>query len=133
MAVLGQRFVELGNLVALRRIRVEVVFAGEDAVLVHGAVQRRTRQHGKLHGLAVQDRQRARQAQAHGAAVRVRVAAVPVDASAESFGLRQQLDVDLQPNHRLVFFHHIRRQQGSSVHIFMLDESHSDIAQFRKR
>ena len=75
-AVLGDGLVELRDLVALGRVGVEVVLAGEDAGLADLAVDRLGGQHGELDGAAVEHGQRAGQAEAGGADVGVGLAAV---------------------------------------------------------
>ena len=52
VAVLGERLIELRDLVALRQVGIEVVLAGEDRALAHLAVQGSRGQHGKLDRLA---------------------------------------------------------------------------------
>ena len=102
VAELGDRLVVLRNLVALGQVGIEVVLAREDRRLVDAAVQRHRRQHGELHRLPVQHRQRAGQAEAHRADVGVRRIAEVRGAAAEDLRLGQQLDVDFEPDDRLV-------------------------------
>ena len=52
--MLRQRLVKLGNLIALGQIGIEIVLAGEDRSFVDAAVQRHSRERGKLHGFTVQ-------------------------------------------------------------------------------
>jgi hypothetical protein len=110
LAVLRNRLVELRYLVALGRVGIEVVLAREDAGLADLAANRACRKHRKLHCLLVQHGQRAGQAKADGAAVGVRLAAILVAAAAEGLGLRQQLDMDLQPDDGLVLGEDLRRK-----------------------
>ena len=108
-AVLGQRLIELRNLVALGQIGIEVVLAREDGALAHLAVERQRGQRGELDGLGVQHRQRARQPQANRADVGIRLGAEPVGATAKRLGRREQLHVHFEPDHRLVFGQNIGR------------------------
>ncbi len=68
--------------------------------------------------LAVQHRARRRAARRHtGADMRIRLTAVLVLAAAEGLGLRQQLNVDLKPDHGLIFGNYFRwSKTGKSRH-----------------
>ena len=101
-AVLGQRLVVLRNLVALGQVGIEVILAGKDRSLVDAAVQRHGREHRELHRFAVQHGQGSRQSQAHGTNVGVGRIAEMSRAGAENLGRGQELDVYLQPDHRLI-------------------------------
>ena len=85
VAMLGQRLVVLRNLVALGQVGIEVVLAGEDRSLVGSAVQRRRRQHGKLHRPPFSTGKRTRQTETHRAHVGVRRIAKVGRAAAEDF------------------------------------------------
>ena len=61
-----------GNLIALRQIGIEIIFAGESRKFVYPRPQCQRRAHRQFHRLAIQHRQRARQSQAHRARVLVR-------------------------------------------------------------
>src|SRR5207244_4641115 len=63
-AVLADRQLVLGDLIALREIRIEVILAGKPAQRRDRAVQGEARADGELDGLAVDDREDARQAAA---------------------------------------------------------------------
>ena len=63
--MLGQRIFELGNLVALGQVGIEVVLAGEQAGGGDLAAQRQPHPHGQLYSLAVDHRQHAGHAGAH--------------------------------------------------------------------
>ena len=102
VAMFRHRLVVLRDLVALGQVGIEIVLAGEDRSRVDLAIQRRGRQHGELHRPPVQNRQRARQPQTHRADIRVRRIAKPGRAAAEDLGAGQKLDVDFQPDDRLV-------------------------------
>ena len=92
--------VELGDLVVLRHVRVEVVLPGEDRGL-DAAVEGPAEPHGQLDHLVVEHRQRAREAQAHRADVGVGLVAEHVRATAEELGGGGQLAVDLEAHHDL--------------------------------
>ena len=115
-AMLCERLVVLRDLVALREVRIKVVLAREDTALVDRAAERLGRESRKLNGLPVQHRQSSGQAKAHGADVRVRLAAVLVLAAAEGLRLRQQLDVDLESDDRLIFGEDLGRETGKNRH-----------------
>jgi hypothetical protein len=106
-AVHAQRLVVLGDLVALRIVRVEVVLAVEDGLLGDLAAEREAEQDRPLHRLAVRHRQRTRERQADRARVRVRRVEVCDLAAAEHLRPRLQVDVDLEPDDR--FPVHLRR------------------------
>ena len=111
-AVLGQRLVELRNLVALGQVGIEIILAGEDGALAHLAVDGQRSQRGKLDGLRVQHRQSAGQAQAHRADIGVGSRAELIGATAEGLGRGEQLHVDLEADDWLVFGHDFRRKSG---------------------
>jgi hypothetical protein len=94
-AVDVDRTVELGDLVVLRHVRVEVVLPGEHRRL-DAAVQGAAEAHGQLHHLAVEHRERAGEAEAHRAHVGVGLVAEQVRATAEELGGGGQLAVDLE-------------------------------------
>src|SRR5271157_1935556 len=102
VSVLGERFVVLRDLIALGQVRIEVILAREDGRFVDLAIQRRRRQHRKLHRPLVQHRQRPRQAEAHWTYVRVWQIAEARRAAAEDLRRGQELDVYFQSNDRLI-------------------------------
>ena len=97
----GQRLVVLADLVRLGQVGIEVVLAVEDVARLHGAVERQGDARGVLDGAPVDHRQRAGVRQAHRAGVRVGLVALGDGAAAEHLGLRVELDVDLEADHRL--------------------------------
>ena len=94
-AMLGQRLVILRNLVTLGQIRIEVVLAREDRKRLNVAAERERRLDRVIDRGAVEDRQRARHAEAHGAHVRVRRRTERGAAAAEDLRAGLQLRVDL--------------------------------------
>ena len=111
-AMLGQRLVELRNLIALGQVGIEVILAGEDGALAHLAVDGQRGQRGELDGLLIQHRQRAGQSQADRADVGVGRRAEMIGATAEGLGRGEQLHVDLEADDGLVFGHDFRRKSG---------------------
>ena len=61
-----ERLIVLRDLIALRQVRIEVVLAREDRLLVNRAAERQRRLDRQLDGAAVEHRQRARQPEADG-------------------------------------------------------------------
>ena len=119
-AVFGDGLVELRDLVALGRVGIEVVLAGEDAGLANLAADGLRREHRELDGLLVEQGQRAGQAEADGADVGVGFAAVLVLAAAEGLGFGEQLDVDLQADDGLVLGEDFRRECEGCGHALIL-------------
>ena len=101
-AKLRQRLVVLGNLVALGKVGIEIVLAGKNRSLVDAAIQCHRRQHSELHRLPVHHRQDAGHPQAHGTNITIGRSSKFRRARAKYFRRRQELDVNFQPNHRLV-------------------------------
>src|SRR4051812_9798250 len=103
VAMLSQRLIELRNLVTLWQVGIEVILAGEDAGFIDAAIQRHGREHRELDCFLIENRKRARQAEAHWADVRVGRSAEARGASAENFRFSQQLDVNFEADDWLVF------------------------------
>ena len=102
----GEGQLVLGDLVAFGQIGIEIIFAGKTRMSVDGAVQRKRGAHGQFDGALVQNRQRARQAEADGTDISVWRIAEVSGAAAENLGVRQKLDVDFQTDDGLVFCEH---------------------------
>ena len=119
VAVLGERLVELADLVALGKIGIEVVFAGEDGGLVDLEVERLRGLDGEFDRLAVEHRQRAGHAEADGADVGVGLGAEDVGAAAEDLGLGEQLHVHFETDDSLVL--------GENVYWFVRRDRHHDL------
>src|ERR1019366_5095440 len=126
VAMFGQRLVVLRNLVALGQVGIEIVLAREDRRLVDLAVERRGGQPGKLNRPLVQHRQRARQTQTHRADIGVRRIAKLGRAAAEALGAGQQLDVDFQPDDRLVLGLRCDRSFRRGSHLLIIVASAGD-------
>src|ERR671912_144707 len=102
VATRTDRLVELGDLVPLGKVGVEVVLPGEDRAFRHVAVERETCHHPELDGLLVGDGQGTGMAEAHRAGVGVRGIAVGYLTATEHLGRGRQVDVKLEPYDRLV-------------------------------
>ena len=81
----GKRKLELGNLVALGKVGVEIILAGKARVFVDGAVDGERRAAGHFDDAFVQHRKSAGEAQADGAGVGVGRVAEAGGAGAENF------------------------------------------------
>ncbi len=101
-----QRLLVLGDLITLGEIRVEVVLPREHRRLVDPAPERERRLDRLVHGRAVQNGQRARQAEADWADVRVRRRAELGAAAAEDLRSRLELRVNLEPDDWFVLVCH---------------------------
>ena len=108
--VLGESLVELGDLVTLWQIGIEVVLAGEDGTLADLAVEGERGQRGELDGALVEDGQGSGQAEANGADVGVGRGAEAVGAAAECLGLGEELDVDFESDDGFVFGENVGRK-----------------------
>ena len=103
--VLAQGKFELGNLVACRKIRVEIVLSGKDAVQIDGTVGGKPHQGGVVHGLFVDARQCAGHASAHLAGIGVGRLAKGVGAGTEELGGCGQLHMDLKADYSFKIGH----------------------------
>src|SRR6266487_6332273 len=95
-SVRAERLVVLGDLVALRIVRIEVVLAVEDGVLRDVTVEREPELDRPLDRQLVRNRQRTGVCEADRTGLRVRCTAEAVGAAAEHLRPRLQLDVDLE-------------------------------------
>ncbi|MPM82466.1 hypothetical protein SDC9_129527 [bioreactor metagenome] len=87
---------ELGDLVALGQVGVEVVLAREDGTRRNRRAQRQAELDGAFHGLFVHHRQRAGQGQVHGAGLGVGLGAEGGAGTAEDLAVGRQLGVGLE-------------------------------------
>ena len=101
----GDRNVVLADLVGLRAVGIEVVLAVEDRARRDLALQRRGDLQRVVDRLLVDHRQHARMGEADRAGVDVGLVAEGELAAAEHLRPGRQLDVDLQPDHRLQLSH----------------------------
>ena len=100
-AVLGDRFVELGDLVVLGQVGIEVLLAVELAVLSNLQVQGHGGLHRILEHLLVQHRQGARQATHHRVDVGVGLVTKGGGRVGKNLAVGAQLHVGFQANHGL--------------------------------
>ncbi len=101
-AVLGQGKFVLGDLVTLRKIRIKVVFPGEDRLGIDPAVGGQGHFQGELHGFPVQDRERTGHPQADLADLGIGRGPEGGGAAAEDLAGGEQMGVDLQPDNGFV-------------------------------
>ena len=106
-AMLADRQLELGDLVALGQVRVEIVFACEDRAWCDLAVGRQAGFNGKLYDLLVEDGQGAGQAETNRAGLRVGCLAEIFRAAAKNLGVGGQLDMHFQADDSFVTLAHI--------------------------
>ena len=106
-AIHPQRLFVLANLVPFGQVRVEVVFAGKDVVLVNLTVQRQSDAQGVFHRFFVNHRQCARHSETEGGygRVRFRCHAVHYRHAGKHLRLRHQFRMNFQANNRFVFVH----------------------------
>ena len=117
-AMLGERLIELRNLVALGQVGIEVVFAGKDGAFANLAIDSGCGQHGELDCALVEHRQRARQPEADRADVGVGRRAELRRTAAEGLGPGEQLHVDFEADDRLIFGQDFRRDARGGRHNF---------------
>jgi hypothetical protein len=99
----GKRELELGDLVALGEVGIEIIFAGEAGVFVDGAVEGERGAAGHFDDALIQHRKRAGEAEADGAGVGVGGVAEAGGAGAEDFCFGEELGVDFEADDGLVF------------------------------
>ncbi len=97
-AVLTDGQLELGNLVALGQVGIEVVFAGEAVVPVQGGIRGQPQPDRKFHHPAVQNRQGSGHAQTDRAGMGVGRRAKLGGAGAEDLAVGLELGMHLQPD-----------------------------------
>src|SRR5262249_1724100 len=107
-ATCRQGLIELRDLISLRQVGVEVVFACEDRSLVDRATRGQRGAHRQVHRMAIEHRQRAGVSEANGADVGVRRRAELCGAGAEDLRPRQQARMNLEADHRLPLRHRRR-------------------------
>src|SRR5882672_4031891 len=84
-AVLRERTVVLGNLIAFRKVRVEVVLPRKDRLVIDVQIQRKSSASGHLYHAPVEDGQGSRQTQTYRTRIGVRLVAEPGRAPAKDF------------------------------------------------
>ena len=106
----GQRQLVLGDLIALRKIGIKVVFASETGMFVNSAVQREGGSHAHFYGAPVQNGQCAGQSKTHRADIGIWRIAKSRRAATENLSLGQKLRVNFQTDDRFVLGKKFGRQ-----------------------
>src|SRR5829696_6530957 len=96
LAVGRERLIVLRDLVALRQIRIKVILAREDRLMIYVQAKRERRTRAKFHYPLIQDGQRARQSETGGTRVCIWLIAETCRTAAEDFRLGAQLRMDLE-------------------------------------
>ena len=91
----------MGDLEILGKVRIIIIFPVELDQVLYLAVQRKRDLYGVKERLLIQHRERARKPEAYGTGIGVRRLPEFVRAAAERLCLGPELQVDLQPHHRL--------------------------------
>ena len=102
-----ERLIVLRDLIALWQVRIEVVLARKDRLVIDLQTKREGRARAELDGAAIQHRQRSRQAKTGRTRVRVRLVAKTRSAAAEDLRFRAQLRMNLETDN--CFPGHLRR------------------------
>ena len=98
-AMFAERQIELADLIGLGQVRIVILLAIPFGEVRDVTVQRQGRSQRQVEGIAIHDRQSARQSQTDRAGLSIGVVRVEfVCAAAEEFGLRFQLGVNFQPD-----------------------------------
>src|SRR6266851_683275 len=104
--MLRERAVVLGDLIAFRKVGVEVILPGKDRLVIDVQIQRKSSASCHLYNAPVEDGQRSRQTQAHWTRVGVRLVAKPGRAPAKDFRVGPELRVNLETDHDFIFVSH---------------------------
>ncbi len=102
-AVFGERLIVLRDLVALGKVRVKIIFAGEDGFRVHLALECKRGFDRELNRVLVEHRQCPRHPQTDGTNIAVGRRAKTSRASAEDFRAGRELNVHFEPDDGLIF------------------------------
>ena len=108
----SERELKLGDLVALRKIGIEIVFAGEAGAFVDGTVEGQGGAHAQFDSAFVEDRKSAGESETDGASVGIGRVAEARGATAKDFGMGEELRVDFQADDDLVFGEEFGREGG---------------------
>ena len=98
-----QRKFILRNLVAFGEVGIEIVFARETRMIMYGTIQRQRGANPHFDRSFVEHRQGTRKSEADRAGIRVGLVTEARGTTAEYLRPGQQLGVDFQPDHRLIF------------------------------
>jgi hypothetical protein len=115
-AMLGYRLIVLRNLVALGKIRVEIILTGEDGSRIHAAIQGQAGLNRQFDGLPAQHGKGSRQPQTDRADVGIGRSAETGRAATEDLGVGGELDVNFQADDRLVLFDYGSRARRHVFH-----------------
>ena len=105
--VATDRQVQLGDLIVLRVIGIEIILTIEFTILCDGAVGRKTYCHRIFYHLFIQHRKRSRHTGTHRAGMSVGSAAERRGTAAEYFRLRGKLYMHFQTNYCFILFCHV--------------------------
>ena len=106
IAIAADREIQLGDLIVLRIIRIEVILPVKLTILIDLAVGGQAYCGRILHHLSVEYRQRARHPCAHRAGVGIGSTAELCAAGTEDLCFRSQLHMDFQPDYGFILFCH---------------------------
>ena len=109
-AMLAKRTVELGNLISLGQIRVEIVLSCKNRRLVDLAPKRNRSLHGHRDSLPVNNRKGSRESEAYRTGICIRRGPELGAAATEQFAAREQLCVYFKTNYRFKFHKSIIEQ-----------------------
>ena len=107
-AMLTDRQLELGDLVALGQVRVKIILAGKAVFPVDGRIGGQAELDGRFHHLPVEHRQRAGHTQADRAGMGVGRRTELGGTAAENLAFGLHLGMDFQPDHGFKFHSSVR-------------------------
>lgn len=108
----GQRKFELGDLIALGQIRIEIILARESGMFVHSAVEGQSGAHAHFYGTLIEYWQSAGKAEANRTNVGIGRIAKASGTTAENLGVGEELRVDFQADDHLVLGEEFGRERG---------------------
>ena len=100
-----KRIIQLGNLICLRQVRIEVVLSVKNRKLADVAAQCHTSLYRIFYSSLVDDRQCARHTGADRTAAGVLASAEFCTTGTKNFGFGQELRMDFQTNNRNIWWH----------------------------
>ena len=107
-AIITDRQIELGDLVILRIIRIEIVFTVKAAVRMYLAVGSQSYRYRQFYHTLIENRQRAGHSGAYRTGVGIRRTAKGRGTSAKDLRLRRQFHMDFQSDHGFILYTHQR-------------------------
>ena len=99
--------IQLGDLIVLRVIGIEIIFSIKFAILCDGTIRRKSYCHRIFHHLFVQHRKRARHTGTYRTGVGIGSATERCGTAAEYFRLRGKLYMNFQTNYCFILFCHV--------------------------